>query len=194
MFENKAQASGNNFKSRCKEEQWEYEEDKTKRKHFLAIVLARFQVILRDKWEEAMRDGAISDAVLVDHVSNAHEMLKGCKGTVYNIGGWMLKILLQVKDKTKVAAVKWFVDANTVSVKEAREYKVGALTRPGPAFFEFALHVKAIYYANFTQDLSSSRYLADLSHKIDSVIRNSSALKTTFEACYPANLHQRKRP
>jgi hypothetical protein len=62
----------------------------------------------------------------------------------------MLKILLQVKDKTKVAAVKWFVDANTVSVKEAREYKVGALTRPGPAFFEFALHVKAIYYANFT--------------------------------------------
>jgi hypothetical protein len=36
----------------------------------------------------------------------------------------MLKILLQVKDKTKVAAVKWFVDANTVSVKEAREYKV----------------------------------------------------------------------
>ena len=121
LFENKAQASGNSFKSRCKEEVWEYDEDKTKRKHFLAIVLAKFQVILRDKWEEAMRDGANSDAVLVDHVSSAHEMLNGCKGTVYNIGGWMLKILLQVKDKTKVAAVKWFVDANTVSVKEARE-------------------------------------------------------------------------
>jgi hypothetical protein len=163
-----------------------------KRKHFLAIVLARFEVILHDKWEEAMRDGANSDAVFVDHVSNSHEMLKECKGTVYNIGGWMLKIILQVKDKTKVVAVKWFVDANTVSVEEAREYKVGALTRLGPAFFEFALHIKAIYYANFTQDLSL-RYLADLSHKIDSVIRNSSALKTTFEACYPANFTPKEK-
>jgi hypothetical protein len=43
------------------------------------------------------------------------------------------------------------------------------------------------------QDLSSSRYLADLSHKIDSVIGNSSALKTTFEACYPANFTPKEK-
>jgi hypothetical protein len=49
MFKNMVQASANDFKSICEKELWEYEW-KIKRKHFLGIVIRRFQLILCDTW------------------------------------------------------------------------------------------------------------------------------------------------
>jgi len=67
-----------------------------------------------------------------------------------------------------------FVSANTISVEDTRndikldtavlddrEYKVGALNRPGTLFYEFVLNVEAVYYLNYTPNLAS-RYLGDL--------------------------------
>ena len=62
--------------------------------------------ILYGAWSKAMHDRANSDATFVDSVSNAHAILKGCKGTVYNIGGWMAKVYPRTKDKTKSCCVE----------------------------------------------------------------------------------------
>jgi hypothetical protein len=113
-----------------------------------------------------MHDGAFTGVSLIDNVGNASDIVGGAKGTVYNIAGFMMNMIKKanVKDKNRVR--ERFILHNIVSMAEAnddsrlvvtcvvddREYKTGALIRPGINFFTFAMNVEALYKVNLTPD------------------------------------------
>lgn len=129
---------------------------------------------------------------------NPRAIIGGAIGSVYNISGWMLKLLNSgSKGKDEAGARQRFVSFNKVTADTAREdkmlvtyviddreFKADCLFRPGKKFFYFAMNVEALYLVNLTDSLAS-RYRGDLCTEIDKIVQTSSTLMSYFRACFP---------
>jgi hypothetical protein len=132
------------------------------------------------------------------------ELLKGSKGTVYYVAGWLLYTCLQLlkrKQRNQQEnchhVVLQFIESNTVAADvavhdellpskemEHREVHYGAMQRVSHRFFRFVLYMEALYVANLTV-ANGIRYRGMLLYRIDEVIENNLDLRSLFSQCVP---------
>jgi hypothetical protein len=132
-----------------------------------------WQVILfvNDKWTEIIVDGNhTGGSKLVTTVTDAQvdELLKGSKGTVYYVAGWLIYTCMQLwkqkpNNQANCQVVCQFLETNTIAADvakndellpstelEHREIHYGAVQRVSSQFFHFVLYMEALYVANLT--------------------------------------------
>jgi hypothetical protein len=157
----------------------------------------RLALNIRKIWSKAIKEEVNGD-LLVGFVNAADisSVLKGSKGTVYFLAGWLSFKLSEQKAVRRQSAIQKFVSHNSVAlgssitqtlptnVVDAREIHRGKMRRVGNDFFRFVCMLEALYIVNLTPAVALA-YRDDFFWQIDQIVKKNGDLKALFLNCIP---------
>ena len=162
------------------------------RRRFLGLALN-----IRKIWSTAIKETDDGN-LLIDSVNAADvaSVLKGSKGTVYFLAGWLLLKLSQQKAVRRQSAINKFVSHNSVTIGSSvvrtlptdvvdhREKHAGKMRRVGHDFFRFVCMLEALYMVNLTPAVALA-YRENFFWEVDEIVKKNKDLEDLFMNCIP---------
>jgi len=162
------------------------------RRWFLGLALT-----IRKIWSTVIKE-TVDGNLIVDSVNSADvaSVLKGSKGTVYFLAGWLLLKVSQQKAVRRQPAINKFVSHNSVTIGSSvarmlptevvdnREIHAGKMRRVGHDFFRFVCMLEALYMVNLTPAVALA-YRENFFWRVDEIVKKNKDLKDLFIKCIP---------
>jgi hypothetical protein len=154
----------------------------------------RLDCLLIETWKETIIESKDKLVREVDY-GDVDTILKGSKGTLYYVSGWMMFVCRRLcRFDSLSTTIERFVEENRhkgggnlpMGILERREIHFGKLQRVGTNFFRFMLMHESLYVINLTPSTALT-YKACLFVEIQKMVASSETLKDLFRECFPAS-------